>query len=450
LAKATNLEELYQIFDHKKYVKNVREESYDKDYIGEEFYIDIYNAEIKRLRVDLRLNQNQNRKFYIAGQSGSGKTSALNFLVNEKIESKYSVKFIRGRDLFQFHDVDIIDVLLMIGYELIKDDGELKEQFFGSLERVRKTKLDSYQEINERDEKIEKSGEVTARAKLSTGFLPMLKFDLGMFAKYKSDKTIKTTVREMFALNRQELVDEVNKIIQKYEERVNKRLLLIIDDLEKMRDLAQIEELFVDNGELFDKLKCVKVLTIPIYLTTKHSMFDEDVFKYSFRIDKSPFSDENSIDEKPEENRAKLIDLIFQRVDKTADLISDEVIEEAIKFSGGNIRLLIQLIQRITVHALTLDEDATQLTIENFDDGLSDLRNTYATSIMDRVETLHYILENNQLTEKEEEKLDKFKASLLDNMVFAYFNGDPWYRVNPIIESTVKKYFEQANRVERG
>jgi hypothetical protein len=347
------------------------------------------------------------------------------------------VKFIKGRDLFLLNDVDIVDILLMTGYKLIEEEEELQAEFFESLEKVRKKKLGAYEETEERRAKESKSGEVQAKAGVGTSLLSLITFNLNMFAKYKTDKTYKTTVREMFALNRRELVKEVNELIQKYKEKKNKELLLIFDDLEKMKKLDQIDELFIENGELFDELNCVKVLTIPIYLTTKNSMFNDDVFKFSFRIDKSPI-DVNESDKKPEENREKLREVIFQRADR--NLIDDEVIEKVIEFSGGNLRLLIQLIQRASLSAISLDDEASKITLEDFEEGVKDLRNSYATAIIDRVNTLNYILENNRLSDEQEDKLDKLRESLLDNMAFLYFNGNPWYDVNPVIKDTVRKY----------
>jgi energy-coupling factor transporter ATP-binding protein EcfA2 len=424
--QAKNLEELYQIFDNQEYLEK-----------GSPFYVDIFEKDIKKLKTAIKLNRNPKKKFFVAGQSGSGKTTSLNFLIDEKIEDKYSVKFIKGRDLFLLNDVDIVDILLMTGYKLIEEEEELQAEFFESLEKVRKKKLGAYEETEERRAKESKSGEVQAKAGVGTSLLSLITFNLNMFAKYKTDKTYKTTVREMFALNRRELVKEVNELIQKYKEKKNKELLLIFDDLEKMKKLDQIDELFIENGELFDELNCVKVLTIPIYLTTKNSMFNDDVFKFSFRIDKSPI-DVNESDKKPEENREKLREVIFQRADR--NLIDDEVIEKVIEFSGGNLRLLIQLIQRASLSAISLDDEASKITLEDFEEGVKDLRNSYATAIIDRVNTLNYILENNRLSDEQEDKLDKLRESLLDNMAFLYFNGNPWYDVNPVIKDTVRKY----------
>lgn len=434
MQKATNLEELYQIFDNQESLK--KEDN--------EFYVDIYHKDIAILKSGVKFNQNPNKKFYVTGQNGSGKTTALNFLVDEKIESKYSVKFIRGMDLFLLNDVDIVDILIMTGYELIKEFEDLKEEFFESLEKIRKTRLESYSEINESEAKKQNSGEVTAKGGINTSWLPMIKFGIEMFAKYKIDNTYKQTVREMFTLNKMELVEEINKIIDRYKEKKNQNLLLVFDDLEKMKKHEQIEELFIDNNEFFDKLNCVKVLTIPVYLTTKYSMFNSDVFKFSVRIDKNPL-DDNSEDEKAIENREKLKELILKRVDESKNLIENEVIEKVIEQSGGNLRLLIQIVQKATLNALSLDDEATIVTKEDLKDALTDIRNTYATAIMSRVETLNHILNKNIMIDDETKSFDHFRESLLDNMAFVYFNGNTWYDVNPIIKETVKKYISQKD-----
>jgi hypothetical protein len=54
-----------------------------------------------------------------------------------------------------------------------------------------------------------------------------------------------------------------------------------------------------------------------------------------------------------------------------------------------------------------------------------------AIGIHNRVSFLKYINTNHA---PEENKMESFRQSIADNTIFAYFNGTPWYEVNPIIE----------------
>jgi len=84
-------------------------------------------------------------------------------------------------------------------------------------------------------------------------FWSLIKFDSGFFAKFKIEKSNRKTVREIFTLDKLELVEKANDIIGAYKEQQNsgKNLLIIIDDLEKIRKQDQTTELFVENIDVF-------------------------------------------------------------------------------------------------------------------------------------------------------------------------------------------------------
>ena len=67
------------------------------------------------------------------------------------------------------------------------------------------------------------------------------------------------------------------------------------------------------------------------------------------------------------------------------------------------------------------------------DESIQDLLNLIAIGTTSKISFLKYINTNHIPDENEEEKL---KESIADNTIFAYFNGTPWYEVNPVI----KKY----------
>ena len=109
MKKASNLIEVSQIFDPQKVLTLA-----DKD-----IHQDIYQNIINPLKMKLITNQIPSKTFFICGQIGMGKSTALNYLPDDNINNKFEVKYLTGRELFAIHDIDIIDILLMIGFELI-------------------------------------------------------------------------------------------------------------------------------------------------------------------------------------------------------------------------------------------------------------------------------------------------------------------------------------------
>ena len=110
LKKARTIEEAYQVFETQKPL--------NQD--NKEFYVDIYHQDLLNLRKDLVLNLIPDKSFFVTGQSGNGKSTALNFLPDTAIRKKYDVKYLNGRDVFKLDDIDIIDIILMVGYTIVK------------------------------------------------------------------------------------------------------------------------------------------------------------------------------------------------------------------------------------------------------------------------------------------------------------------------------------------
>ena len=72
-------------------------------------YVPIYDELLSKLRDRIIHDKLESRTLFVAGQSGTGKTTALNFLEDRKISRAFTVKVINFRDLVDLSDVDIID-----------------------------------------------------------------------------------------------------------------------------------------------------------------------------------------------------------------------------------------------------------------------------------------------------------------------------------------------------
>ena len=91
------------------------------------FHVNIFDDTIEDIRTELDYNELSKHTIYITGQSGAGKTTALNFLPDERTKEKYEAVKFYGNELLELDDVNVIDILLMISYQLIKDNKELEK-----------------------------------------------------------------------------------------------------------------------------------------------------------------------------------------------------------------------------------------------------------------------------------------------------------------------------------
>jgi len=110
MKKAVNINELANNLIPENFLKPE-----DKD-----VYVPIYEDILEVLRNMIINDQVESQAFFVAGQAGTGKTTALNFFKTEALEEHYHIKFINMRDFLDLSDVDIIDFLLAFAFALVK------------------------------------------------------------------------------------------------------------------------------------------------------------------------------------------------------------------------------------------------------------------------------------------------------------------------------------------
>ena len=92
MKKATTIDEIYSVFAPEKFLKPE----------DEEFYVDLYSKDLKRFIQALLINELPTKSFFIAGQSGNGKTTILNLLSTKypKRDNKYEIIYMAGKEVF--------------------------------------------------------------------------------------------------------------------------------------------------------------------------------------------------------------------------------------------------------------------------------------------------------------------------------------------------------------
>ena len=103
-------------------------------------YENLFESQMKRLALDIEDSQIEYDTFYITGQSGNGKSTALNHLKdnNEYIKTSFTTKHLMANEVFDFQDqITIVDVLLMIGMKLCEDDTDIQLKYIEKLEEFK-------------------------------------------------------------------------------------------------------------------------------------------------------------------------------------------------------------------------------------------------------------------------------------------------------------------------
>jgi hypothetical protein len=435
MKKASNLVEVSQIFDPQKVLKIE-----DKD-----IHQDIYQSTINPLKIKLLTNQIPAKTFFICGQIGMGKSTALNYLPDDKINDKFEIKYLTGRELFAIHDIDIIDILLMIGFELIKGT-TLEEKYYEGLNKLKDINLKNLKISKEQTWDFETHKEDKKELGLKLDIF-VSKFEGKVFKNLRMNEKERQSIREIFSIDKANLIEFINDIILDYkneEMQANKDLLVIIDDLEKIVDKDIIHKIFVEDNWVFHQINCVKIIPIHIFLPRSHSMFNNDLIEFDFRIeanklDKEVISDLEKI--KVASNIETLKSLIKARLEDET-LISGDAYDMIINYSGGNIRQLIEIIYQASINQLTIsDFEGTTITTDDVKWGVGEISNRLSKMADSKIRVLNQVAKKHKLFDEPTQKdLEDFDSLLLDNLIFLHKNGTHWYDVNPIIQKTVEVY----------
>lgn len=413
MKKASTIRDIYNIFDPQSYLKQDTKN----------YYIDIYKDFTDDLHDRLELSDSE-ETIFVAGQSGNGKSSALQLFSSNypDLNDYYDIKILNGRNVFAEKDIDVADILLMIAFTIIEEHENLKNEFLAVLEDMRKKKLSELEEIEEKTN----SNSTSEKGDLISGFkinLGLLKIGMDFKDTFKVDNQNKKVIRELIKLKKKDFIDKINEIIRKYKRDIlkeKKRLLLIIDDIEKIKDSDHI---FTDEMSTILQIECSKIITMPIYLKRINTFAGYVAKEISFKL-------KTRNNEFIPENIEKLVNIITARLENN-DLIDSDAKELIAKKSGGNIRQLIKIVKESALKANR--NKSTTIILDDVKDALLDIKRDYSSASMEIKDFLDFIKENKNPKDYNDDSMKKLKLATNQSLIFAYYNGEIWYDLNPII-----------------
>ena len=422
LQKASTLQEIYHTFEGNK---PLSEEEYD------DFFVDIYQNKLKRFIIKVQHNSIYEKMFFIAGQQGNGKSTILNVLKkqNEKFSNDYEIRHLQTKDSFRYQDISIVDILFVIALDFLDNAPQDKKE---TLKEKFKDKLNELIGLHEGTQ--EKSQTVATQEKSSASIKANISLAISaLFAKgsisanasYNNNKSIREEIKKIYKFNIEQLLSLVNTIILSYKTSVNngKDILLMIDGLEKTTNTENITNVFLNDIGILKKLECFKIVTIPIYLKEKAKTPDVEIVDFTMEVDENCEL----------KNKDLLKQIVLQRIAKP-ELITEEAIDLAVQKSGGNIRLLLNIIQDSAVEALTIFETPT-IDTQEVQSAINLIGGAMSTTTQMNKAFLNKIHKNKEAEEGDDEILN---TMIYQGLVFAYCNGKTRYDINPTVQASLE------------
>lgn len=410
---------------------------------GADFYVPLYERKLRRLKVALTLDVSTQDCFYIYGQPGSGKSTALNYFDDDNLRESYELILIKGRYLFDLQDVDIIDIMLMLALELLRRL-QKKEAFEESVKQLYQQHVEKAEYMQEEAKKERTTAGVNMGLGISLSKLLNF-FGIGahtnLEAEYHLESEKRNLCRRFFNISKVDFLALINEMIAQYaRENDGKKILAIWDDLEKIEKPEQIRGIFIENRNYLTDLKCKKIIITPVSLALEAKIPHQDLKEYFLGLKIKEQKCDNEHVYALEEDCQLLRKIALKRV-SNENLYGEGSIEMAIRYSGGNIRQFVRLLGGACLNAYMNEQSF--ISIDEVQEAVSTLKKNMQPVLMGnrRLVKLLASIKENQFGCQENN--DILTIALSSLFVFICQNGDWWSTVNPLIEDCINLYLDE-------
>lgn len=391
-----------------------------------EFYIPRTDPKLQKLTFDLKQSKADLHAF-LCGHRGSGKTTELNRLcLDQEIQDKYLTLFLSTQDfgsevVHLTHDALLVEIGLALtaaGKRWGMSDALAEE-----LNSWGKQVVTSFVH----DESIK--AEVGAKA---NAWLAFFKAQLGTRREWKREEKLKLEPRI------QDLIDILNRMAQDLKNKTKKKVLVVIDDLEKGESDAHKEmhsRLFQESYETLIQPRFSIIYTLPIYfrsLAGSRIPIDE-LYAFSAihlyeREQKSAISPRLDT---AQDGYKLLRDFVEKRLKTPSAVFAEGVLDELLRIGGGLFRETARAIHEAAYFAH--NHGADRIGMEDAKHVFTQVKKEYQPIIRGAaIPLLKQVLASDQGW------VDGVEPYLQSRAVVEYENGDLWLDLRYVLKAYVR------------
>lgn len=417
MPRAENLVEVYNNF----VVEPLRTDEEFRDFYVERPKGSFTVEEIK----DRIENSKRKEKYLFLGFRGSGKSTELNRLMRMIDKSRFIVICYSVKDELDVNDFDFRDFFVSMALKIYDMTGKENIMIKSDI------KLD-IEDFIMRITRIEEE-EVERQKSYGISLSKFLRLKIGSEAKTRE------YIRKELETRISDLIQRLNWLIAEVEDKSSKKVVVVIDDLDKLTRGEQAEKFFYQNYSLLLLPDCFVVYTFPIPLA--FNPYYENVrqaFDGSFILPQPPIVDREE----------KLIEENFEFYRKIAEkrmnlnLIDDIAMKEAI-LSTGKLSEFILIIREAAIKAYRNGRE--KITLDEIEAALEKLRRTYDRTLTERHKRrLVEIYEKKDARDRDEK--DSISRDLLFSLTAVEYEDEDgrWCDINPILKPLLEKWKKEA------
>ena len=393
-----------------------------------EFYVERpkpVKSPISTLKISI-IHAKKPEKYLFLGFRGSGKSTEINRLLNELDDEKFiKIKF-SIKDTLDISDFDYRDFFILLSlqiYNVVKNQKiKVKDDFLEDFERF-------LYDVTHEAEKIEEE-EYGKKKELEGGI------DIKVLsAKIGSEAATRTVIRRKLATRIGDLIERTNNLIGEIERKTEKRIIVAVDDLDKLTRGEQSEKFFYTNTGLLLQPKCLVIYTFPIPLAFNPRF--ENVtgnFSDTFILPQVPVKDRHGREIK--ENIDFYRAIVERRMDLS--LIDGAALKEA-TLATGKIREFIILLRSSV--AIALANGNEKITENDVIEAIEKLRRNFDREL-DKVHIKRLIEIHETKDARSESPDDQITRELLFSLSAVEYEDEEgrWADVNPLLHPLIERW----------
>ncbi|GIX47652.1 MAG: hypothetical protein KatS3mg131_1863 [Candidatus Tectimicrobiota bacterium] len=379
------------------------------------------DSRVDRLLDELLLDDSEDDKTLFSGQQGAGESTELHRL-SEALQDSHITIFFNAEKMLNLGDVHYADLLVLLGLEgyrearnrdIPADDEKAQALRFWYEERF--LEQDESQRL-----RSEVSGEVTMGV-------------LRIGARLSQEEPFRQTVRAKTEAGLADLLDRLNGLLTDLRQRFGRRILVVVDGLDKVYDLRRAVDLFLYGANALVAPACRIIYTIPYPLFYSPDFQQvRQQFHRNYLLPNVKVQERRGTPYPP--GREMLRQVLLRRVSEA--LIAPEALEALIEASGGLIRELLRLARLAVASAQSHKEG--RVTLDDVAEARREVRNSFRRILKaEDYRHLWRLRETRRLDELPPEAADK----LLHNLSVLEYDGESWWDVHP----AVKELMDEAD-----
>lgn len=387
------------------------------------------------------------------GHIGCGKTTELLRLQSMLEESGFFVVYFESREALELADVDIIDVLLAIACRIAQELDTLEIEEPQGLKRLLQQTwkvLRTEIEMVEGKAGLPGLGEVKASA---TGMT--ISTAIGAITvRAKNDAGLRKRLNQYLGPQKSELLRSINAellepAIAQLQHRGKQGLVAIVDNLDRIDNRVKLltrpqdAYLFVDQGDILNRLGCHTIYTMPLALRFSGEYGNLQQRFSSLQLlpmVRVKYRDGQDCTEGIDLLKRMVLSRVFpdlstaEQLGRVTELFdAEDSLERLCRMSGGHVRDLLKLL------ASWVEE---QMSLPLTRDCLEAVLRKYASEARLPISEVEWEkLRQVQKTQKVSDE-EGYEGLIRSRMVFEYCEEDEaWFSVNPLLANAPELQF---------